>query len=98
VAVDRVRRHAGSSCYIQGSTHNCEYEGKTDNLGCMLYSVYAVLGVCCTWCMLYSVYAVLGVCCTWCMLYSMDAIYGVCCTQSMMYLVYAVLGGCCDQC
>ena len=36
----------------------------------MLYLVYAVLGVCCTWCMLYSVYAVLGVCCTWCMLYS----------------------------
>ena len=27
----------------------------------MQYSVYAVLGVCCTQCMLYSVYAVLGV-------------------------------------
>jgi len=36
----------------------------TDNVRCMLYSVYAVLGVCCTRCMLYSVYAVLGVCCT----------------------------------
>ena len=27
----------------------------------MLYSVYAVLGVCSTWCMLYLVYAVLSV-------------------------------------
>jgi len=27
----------------------------TDNSRCMLYSVYAVLGVCCTWCMLHSV-------------------------------------------
>jgi len=34
----------------------------------MLYSVYAVLGVCCTRCMLYSVYAVLGGCCTRCIL------------------------------
>jgi len=33
----------------------------TDNLGCMLYSVYAALGVCCTRCMLHSVYAALGV-------------------------------------
>ena len=30
-------------------------EGKTNNLGCMLYSVYAVLGGCCTRCMLYWV-------------------------------------------
>jgi hypothetical protein len=30
----------------------------------MPYSVYAVLGVCCTWCMLYSVHVVLDVCCT----------------------------------
>jgi len=29
--------------------------------GGMLYLVYAVLGVCCTWCILYLVYAVLGV-------------------------------------
>jgi len=36
----------------------------------MLYSVYAVLGVCCTRCMLYSVYAVLGVRCTRWMLHS----------------------------
>jgi len=43
------------------------------NLLWMLYSVYAVLGVCCTWCMLYLVYAVLGVCCTRCMLYSVYA-------------------------
>jgi len=40
----------------------------------MLYSVYAVLGVCCTRCMLYSVYTVLGVCCTRCMLYSVYAV------------------------
>jgi len=70
VAVDLVGRHAGSGSYIHGSTRDRENEGMTDNLGCMLYSVYAVLGVCCTQCMLYSVYAVLGVCCTRCMLYS----------------------------
>ena len=29
---------------------------------CMLYSVYAVLGVCCCWCILYLVYIVLGEC------------------------------------
>ena len=45
-------------------TNNRENEGKTDNLGWMLYSVYAVLGVCCTRCVLYLVYALLGVCCT----------------------------------
>jgi len=43
----------------------------------MRYSVYAVLGVCCTRCMLYLVYAVLGVCCTQCMLYSVYAILSV---------------------
>jgi len=37
---------------------------------CMLYTVYAALGVCCTRCMLCSVYAGLVVCCTRCMLYS----------------------------
>jgi len=31
------------------------------SMRCMLYSVYAVLSVCCTQCMLYSVYAILGV-------------------------------------
>jgi len=55
MAVDRVGRYAGIWCYIQGSTRNHENEGKTNNLGWMLYSVYAVLGVCCTRCMLYSV-------------------------------------------
>ena len=59
MAVDRVGRHAG--CYIQGSTRNHENEGQTNDLGRMLYSVYAALGVCCTRCMLYSVYAALGV-------------------------------------
>jgi len=52
MAVDRVGRHARRRSYNQGSTRNHENEGKTTNLGCMLYSVYAVLGVCCTWCML----------------------------------------------
>jgi hypothetical protein len=62
-------RYAGSSSYIQGSTCNPDNEGRTDYLGWILYSVYAVLGVCCTRCMLYSAYAVLSVCVTRCMLY-----------------------------
>jgi len=45
MAVDRVGRHASSWSYIQGSTCNHENEGKTNNLGWMLYSVYAVLSV-----------------------------------------------------
>jgi len=45
MAVDRVGRYAGSGSYIQGSTRNHVNEGKTHNLGWMLYSVYAVLGV-----------------------------------------------------
>jgi len=98
MAVDRVGRHTGSWCYIQGSTRNHGNEGKTNNLGWMLYSVYAVLSVCCTRCMLYSVYAVLGVCCTRCMLYSVYAVLGVCCTLGMLYSVYAVLRVCCTQC
>jgi len=53
----------------------------------MLYSVDAVLGVCCTGCMLYSVYAVLGVCCTRYMLYSVYAVLGVFCTWCMLYSV-----------
>ena len=36
--------------YIQGSTRNHGNGGKTPTVGCMLYSVSAVLGVC-----LYSV-------------------------------------------
>jgi hypothetical protein len=55
MAVDSVARHAGSCSYIQGLTCNQETEGKTNNLGRMLYSVYAVLSVCWTRCMLYSV-------------------------------------------
>jgi len=55
LAVDRVERHAGSWSHIQGSTHNHETEGKTNNLGWMLYSVYAILGVCSSQCMQYSV-------------------------------------------
>jgi len=56
MAVDRVGRHTGSWSNIQGFTHNHENEGKTINLGWMLYSVHA-----CTRCMLYLVYAGLGV-------------------------------------
>jgi len=52
MAVDGVGRHAGSWCDIQGSTPNHENEAKTHNLGWMLYSVYVVLGVCCTQCQL----------------------------------------------
>ena len=37
------------------------WERDTVNLGMMQYAVYAVLSVCFTRCMLYSVYAVLGV-------------------------------------
>jgi len=47
MAVDRVGRHAGSWSYIQGSTRNHKDEGKSNNLGCMLYSVFA-----CTRCQL----------------------------------------------
>jgi hypothetical protein len=52
VAVDLVGRHAGSRSYIQGSTRNCQNQGKTDNLGIMQYSLNAVLVVCCTRCQL----------------------------------------------
>jgi len=93
MAVDHVGRHAGSWRDIQGSTRNYETEVTTNDLGWILYPVYAVLGVCCTRCMLISVYAVLGVCCTRCMLFSVYAVLRVCCTRCMLYLVYAVLGG-----
>jgi len=66
--VERVGRHPGSETYIQGSTHDHENEGKTNNIGWMMYSVYALLGVCSARCILYSVYAVLGKCCTHCQL------------------------------
>jgi hypothetical protein len=46
VAVHLVGRHTGGSSYIKGSTCDRENEGMTDNAGCMLYLVYAVLGVC----------------------------------------------------
>jgi len=98
MAVDRVGRYAGSWSNIQWSNRNHENEAKTSNLGWMLYSVYAVLGVCCTQCILYSVYAVLGVYCTRCMLYSVYDVLGVCCTRYMLYSVYAVLGVCCPRC
>ena len=40
-----VGRYAGSLSYSQGSTQNGENEGMSDNLHCMLYSVYAALKV-----------------------------------------------------
>jgi len=43
--VGSIGRYAGSWSNIQGSTRNCENEGTTDNLRCMLYSVYAALSV-----------------------------------------------------
>jgi len=55
MAVDHVGRHAGRRSYIPGSTCNHENEGKRNTLGWMLYTVYAVHGVCCTRCMLYTV-------------------------------------------
>jgi len=71
-AVDRVGRHAGSWCYIQGSTRNHENYGNTNNLWWMLY-----FGVCCT-----VVHAILGVCCTQCML-----VLGVCCTRCQLMIM-----------
>ena len=38
---------------MQGTTSNHENEEKNKNHVWMLYSVYAELGVCCTWCILY---------------------------------------------
>ena len=48
--IDPVVRNAGSWCYIQWSTHNHDNAGHKTSLGRILYSVYVVLGVCCTWC------------------------------------------------
>jgi len=45
MVVDGVGRYARSRSYIRGSSRNHENEGKTNNLGWMLYSVNAVLGV-----------------------------------------------------
>jgi len=61
VAVNIVGRHAASRCYIQVLTCQHVNEWKTGDHRCMLYSVYAVLGGCCTWCILDSVYVVLSV-------------------------------------
>jgi len=54
-------RNAGSWSYTRGSPCNCANEWMTGNLGWMLYLVYTLRGVCCTWYKLYLVYAVLGV-------------------------------------
>jgi len=74
MAVNHVERYTGCWSYIQWSFCNHENEGNTNNLRCILYSLNAVFGVCCTWRMLYAVYAVLGVCCTRCMLYLVNAV------------------------
>jgi len=47
-----VASYAASWSYIQGSTKNRENEGTTKILRCMLYLVYAELGVFCTPCQL----------------------------------------------
>jgi len=45
MAVHHVGRHAGSWSYVPGSTRNHDNEWKTNSLGWMLYSMYAVLSV-----------------------------------------------------
>ena len=77
VAVDVVGRNDRSWCYIQGSTHNHQNEGKTNNLGWGLYSAYA-----CAWWMKYSAYAY-----TRCMQYSGYAVHGVCCTRCQLMIM-----------
>jgi len=47
----------------------------------------------CTQCVLYSVYAVLGVCCIRSMLYSEHAVHSVYCTQCMLNLVLTLVYG-----
>jgi len=92
MAVDGVRMQAGRCSCIHVSTSNHENERKINNLGWMLYSVHAVLGVCCTGCKLYSVYAVLVVSCTGCMLYWVYTVLSLCNTWCILYSMYAVLG------
>jgi len=76
--------------------------GHTTLSGCctagMLYSVYAVLGICYNRHRLYLVYTELGVCCTWCLLYLVYAVLGVCCTHYMLSLVYALHRLSCTRC
>jgi len=63
-----VARHTGSWSYIHWSNHSHENEGKTDNLGWILYMVFDLLTVCCTEWKMFLVYAVLEVCYTQCQL------------------------------
>jgi hypothetical protein len=48
------------------------------------------------WWLLYTVYAVLDVCCTRCRLYSVSAVLSVCSTRYMQYLEYAIPGVFCS--
>jgi len=50
MAVDPVGRYVANSSFIQKPTRIHENEGKSNNPGWMLYSVYDVLDVCCTYC------------------------------------------------
>ena len=59
MAADHEGRHTGSWSIIQGSTNNNRIDGKHSWED-------AALGTCCTRCILYSVYAVLGVYSTHC--------------------------------
>jgi len=68
IMVNCLGMQARSWWCIQRSPHNHEIEEKTISLGCILYLVYPVLGICYTWCIMYLVYAVVGVYCTWCVL------------------------------
>ena len=48
MVVDLEGKHTVSKSYIAWLVCHCVYEGKTENLGWMLYSVDAVFCVCCT--------------------------------------------------
>jgi len=48
VAVELAKMYLGIGHGIQWSTHNCEKQERTGNNGWMLYTVYAVPGVCCS--------------------------------------------------
>jgi len=60
--------HARSSRYNQRSSNNHLNECNTVNHQLMLYTVYAVLGICCTGCILYLEYIILSGYCTLCYL------------------------------
>ena len=46
----------------------------------------SIIDGCCTQCILYLVYTVLGVGCSWCMWYTVCAVHSVCCTGCALYM------------